>query len=136
MHSRQARAIAQRVHLHHHEGDGAPLLRHIERVVRNTPAEARTVAWLHEALACGAVSEQELLMAGLSDDELRALRLVSQPPFTGVESVYLLGHMELIACAAGYAGHLARLVQIADLRDRCRRPHPLYERALARLLAA
>jgi hypothetical protein len=141
MQSRQARALARRVHVHDRERDGSPLLRHIERVVRATPAEARPVAWLHEALERGAVSEQDLLMAGLSEDELRALRLVSHPPFAA-DSAYL-SRVELIARAAGYAGHLARLVQIADARDRCWHPHarpdgwsPPYERALARLLGA
>jgi hypothetical protein len=140
--SRQARAVAQRVHVHDHEGDGSPLLLHIARVARAAPAEARPVAWLHEALERGAVSEQELLMAGLSEDELRALRLVSGPLLAGADHVYL-GRMELIARAAGYGGHLARVVKIADLRDRCLHPivrpdgwSPPYERALARLLSA
>lgn len=140
MQSRQARAVAHRVHVHDQERDGSPLLLHIERVARAAPAEARPVAWLHEALERGAVSEQELLMAGLSDDELRALRLLTHPPLAGADGPYL-GHVDLIARAAGYGGHLARLVKIADLGDRCRHPHvradgwsPPYERALARLL--
>ena len=34
------------------------------------------MAWLHEALEWTVVSEQELLTNGLSDDQLRALRLL------------------------------------------------------------
>ena len=75
----QARSIAERLHLGDSDLDGAPMLAHIRRVARATPEEARTVAWLHEALESGAVNEETLLEAGLDDDQLRALRLLSRP---------------------------------------------------------
>ena len=120
-----AHAIARRVHAAEREEDGAPVLRHIARVAIRTPAEARAVAWLHEALESAAVTEHELLGYGLDEEELRALRLLSRPTHSRSVSVYL-AHVELIACAAGRSGSLARMVKIADLED-----HSLHPRARA-----
>lgn len=132
-------AIARPLHAGHREEGGSPVLRHIGRVARATPAAARAVAWLHEALESGVVTEHELLVEGLGDDELRALRLLARTTDTRSERVYL-AHVDLIARAAGYSGELARLVKIADLEDRCRHPRvhpdgwsPPYERAIGRL---
>jgi hypothetical protein len=96
------------------------------------------VAWLHEALEWTVVPEQELLGNGLTDDELRALRLLHR---TGSRSERAyLAHLRLIASAAGRSGHLTRLVKTADLEDRCRHPRvradgwsPPYARGLALL---
>jgi hypothetical protein len=136
---KRAMAIARRLHAGHREEDGSPVLRHIARVARATPAEGRAVAWLHEALESGVVTEHWLLAEGLADDELRALRLLARMTDTRSERVYL-AHVELVARAAGHSGALARLVKIADLEDRCRHPRvradgwaPPYERALGRL---
>lgn len=136
METARARAIAERLHRGHRQEDGALLLDHVRRVALATCPEARSVAWLHEALAVVAVTEHELLMAGLTDDELRALRLLSPGSDSRSEAAYF-GHLELIACAAGLSGRLARLVKTADLHDRCLHPHvrrdgwsPSYRRAL------
>ena len=138
----QARSIAERLHLGDRDLDGAPMLEHIRRVARATPDEARTVAWLHEALESGAVNEETLLEAGLDDDQLRALRLLSRPAWPRSDSGYM-AHIELIACATGHSGRLARTVKIVDLRDRVAHPRaqpdnwlPPYARALRRLLSA
>jgi hypothetical protein len=135
----RARAIARRVHAAEREEGGAPLLRHIARVAIRTPAEARAVAWLHEALESANVTEHELLGYGLVEEELRALRLLSRRTHSRSVEVYL-AHVELIACAAGHSGRLARMVKIADLEDRRRHPRvradgwsPPYELALRRL---
>jgi hypothetical protein len=135
----RARAIARRVHAADREEGGAPLLRHISRVAARTPAEARAVAWLHEALESATVTEHELLACGLHEDELRALRLLTRPTHSRSTQVYL-AHVEFIARAAGRSGHLARTVKIADLADRCLHPRvradgwsPPYELALKRL---
>jgi hypothetical protein len=85
------------------------------------PAEARTVAWLHEALEWTAVAEQELLANGLTNDELRALRLLHCTHDSHSDRDYL-AHLYLIARAAGSSGGLARLVKIADLEDRSLHP--------------
>jgi hypothetical protein len=135
----RAMATARRLHAGHREEGGSPVLRHIGRVARAAPAEARAVAWLHEVLESGVVTEQELLAEGLGDDELRALRLLARMTDTRSEPAYL-AHIELIARAAGRSGELARSVKIADLEDRCRHPRvradgwsPPHERALGRL---
>jgi hypothetical protein len=135
----RARAIARRVHMADREESGAPLLRHIARVVARTPAEARAVAWLHEALESPGVTEHELLGYGLDEEELRALRLLTRQTRSRSTQVYL-AHVELIARAAGRSGRLARTVKLADLEDRRLHPRirpdgwaPPYELALRRL---
>jgi hypothetical protein len=136
----RARAIAGRLHAGDREDDGTPVLRHVARVARATPDDARVVAWLHEALESARITEQELLAEGLSGEELRALRLLSRLSDSRSDLVYL-AHVELIARAAGRSGQLARAVKIADLEDRRRHPRlrpdgwaPPYARALGRLL--
>jgi hypothetical protein len=103
------------------EEDGTPTLEHVRRVAQMVPAEARPVAWLHELLESTTVTEQELLMEGLTRDELRALRLLRRTNQARSDGVYL-AHLELIAQAAGESGRLARIVKIADLEDRCLYP--------------
>jgi hypothetical protein len=136
----RARALAERLHAGDREPDGTPRLGHIQRVAFATPPEARAVAWLHEALEIGAVSERELLEHGLGTEELRALRLLNRSRASNSDPAYL-AHLELVMHAAGRAGQLARMVKIADLQDR--RHHPLvraggwsppYSRGLAMLL--
>jgi hypothetical protein len=117
----RAQLIAERLHADDCEEDGTPLLEHIRRVARLVDADARAVAWLHEALERTAVTEHELLMEGLDSEELRALRLLQRTHDSRLDRVYL-AHLDLIARAAGRAGRLARLVKIADLQDRCLHP--------------
>ena len=100
------------------------------------------MAWLHEVMEWTAVTERELLMAGLSSDELRALKLLNRQTDSRSDRVYL-AHLDLIAHATGRSGRLAREVKTADLRDRCLHPHvrrggwsPPYARALQLLLEA
>jgi hypothetical protein len=128
------------VHVGDREENGTPILPHVRRVAHMVPAEARAVAWLHEALESSAVTEQELLMDGLTTDELRALRLLDRSSDVRSDSVYL-AHLELLGRAAGRSGRLARMVKIADLADRCLHPRvrpdgwsPPYAAALDRLL--
>ena len=142
MESERARAIAERVHLGDREEDGTPVIRHVQRVASTVTEEARAVAWLHEALEWTAVTERELLDAGLTSDELRALRLLNRTSHSRSDRRYL-AHLELIARAAGGSGRLARIVKTADLTDRCLHPHvrrdgwsPPYARALLLLLDA
>jgi hypothetical protein len=116
-----ARTLAEALHVGDREEDRTPLLQHIRRVARMVPPEARTVAWLHEALESTVVTEQERLMNGLTSDELRALRLLHRASNARSDGVYI-AHLELIARAAGRSGRLARAVKIADLEDRCLHP--------------
>jgi hypothetical protein len=132
----RARAIAERLHLGDREEDGTPVIRHVQRVASTVTEEARAVAWLHEVLEWTAVTERELLVAGLTSEELRALRLLNRTTDSRSDRSYL-AHLELIAHAAGGSGRLARIVKTADLRDRCVHPHvrcdgwsPPYARAL------
>jgi hypothetical protein len=117
----RAREFAESLHEGEREPDGTPLLAHVRRVARMVPAEARAVAWLHEAFESTSVSEQDLLMEDLTWDELRALRLLVRRNEARSDGIYM-ALLDLIARAAGWSGHLARLVTIADLEDRCRHP--------------
>jgi hypothetical protein len=121
METDDARVMAERLHMGDREDDGMPVIRHVRRVASRTPAEARSVAWLHEVLEFTAITEEKLLQEGLTGDELRALRLLHRTADTRSDRVYL-AHLELIARAAGRSGNLARMVKIADLEDRCLHP--------------
>ena len=142
MDASRAQAIAERIHADQLDEGGASILAHVRRVVLAAPAEARTIAWLHEALESGLVAESDLLAAGLSAGDLRALRLLSRSGDTRSDQSYL-AHVDSIALAPGRTGRLARAVKIADLEDRCHHPrtrvdgwHPPYRGALERLRAA
>jgi hypothetical protein len=133
----RARALAELLHR-----DDRALLAHIRRVARATPAEAHAVAWLHEALEASDVSEQTLLLEGLTTGELRAIRLLTAGIPTRSDDTYL-ARLAFIGRAAGRSGDLARLVKIADLRDRQRHPRrrgdgwsPPYAAGLRLLLAS
>lgn len=115
---------------------------HVRRVAAATPEFARPVAWLHEVLEWTRVEEEELLAEGMSDGELRALRLLTRTVGRSSESAYL-AHVTMIARADGPAGVVARTVKVSDLEDRLRHPGPgtggsrsRYERALRLILAA
>ncbi len=81
MRVRRARRIAERAHRGSLEASGDPVIAHVRRVAEAAPAFARAVAWLHEVLENSSVSEEELLAdgLGLTDEELRALRLLTRP---------------------------------------------------------
>jgi hypothetical protein len=118
----RARLLALRIHGGQLEPTGALLIAHVRRVALATPEFARQVAWLHEVLEWTSVAEQELLAAGLSEVELRALRLLNRSTARGSHEGYL-AHIEMIARAGGRAGTLARNVKLADLKDRIRHDH-------------
>jgi hypothetical protein len=140
METERARAIAERLHLGDREEDGTPVIGHVQRVASTVIEEARAVAWLHETLEWTAVTEQELLVAGLTSDELRALKLLNRTNDSHSDRRYL-AHLKVIARAVGGSGRLARIVKTADLKDRCLHPRvrcdgwsPPYARALQLLL--
>jgi hypothetical protein len=139
MRAAAARAIAERAHAGQVDPGREPLIDHVRRVVLASPRRARSVAWLHEVLEYTDMPEQELLAADLSDEELRALRLLSRPPGDRTLKGYM-GHVGRIAAANGLAGEVARDVKRADLEDRIEHPalradgwSPPYDHALALL---
>jgi hypothetical protein len=136
----RAELFAVRAHGGQLQPTGEPLIAHVRRVAAATPQFARPVAWLHEVLEWTSVSEEALLGEGVSDDELRALRLLTRTLARRSESGYL-AHATMIARAGGRAGSLARSVKVSDLNDRLRYPgpqgngsRPPYERALRLIL--
>jgi hypothetical protein len=64
---------------------------------------------------------RRILLAGLTSERLRALRLLNLKNHSQSDRGYL-AHLELIARSAGQSGRLARIVKLADLRDRCAHP--------------
>jgi (p)ppGpp synthase/HD superfamily hydrolase len=138
----RARLLALRFHGGQLEPAGGLLIAHVGRVALATPEFARPVAWLHEVIEWTSVAEQELLAAGVSEVELRALRLLNRSTARGSHEGYL-AHIEMIARAGGRAGTLARSVKLADLQDRIRHDHRQadgsrlpYEQALELILGA
>ncbi len=142
MTAQSARRLAERVHRGALDRYGSPLLEHVRRVAALVPREARTVAWLHEVLECSSMSAEELRGAGATDEELEAIALLTRNP--ELDAAAYEEHVARIAEAPGRAGELARIVKIADLRDRLseiERPgrgsaaRPPYRRALTLLRA-
>jgi hypothetical protein len=135
----RARRIAERGLQGSLEVSGTPVIFHVRRVAEASPVFARSVAWLHDVLEDASVSEEELLASGLTDDELRALRLLTRDRESRSVKHYLC-HISHIARSSGSAGEIARAVKRADLADRQRHPnrradgwHPPYQAALALL---
>jgi hypothetical protein len=138
----QAQLMATQAHRGQLHPTGEPLIAHVRRVAAATPEPARSVAWLHEVFEWTSVSEEKLLSYGASDDELRALRLLTRTLGGSSESGYL-AHIRMIARAGGPAGVFARMVKVSDLEDRLSHPgsgtsgsRPPYEGALRLILAA
>lgn len=135
----RARRIAERTLRGSLDASGKPVILHVRRVAKATPNFARSVAWLHEVLEYSSVSEEELLESGLTDEELRALRLLTRERDSRSAEQYL-SHISHIARSSGSAGEIARAVKRQDLADRERHPnrrpdgwHPPYQAALALL---
>jgi hypothetical protein len=136
----RARRIAERAYRGALEPTGEPVIAHVRRVAKASPVFARPVAWLHEVFEHSSIREEELLASGLTDEELRALRLLTRSTESRSEAGYL-AHIDLIARSSGSAGDLARIVKRLDLEDRLQHPHrradgwhPPYQLALELLL--
>jgi hypothetical protein len=97
------------------------VIAHVRRVARASPDSVRPVAWLHEVFEHSSIREEELLANGLTDEELRALRLLTRSSESRSEAGYL-AHIDLIVRASGPAGDLARIVKRVDLEDRLQHP--------------
>lgn len=140
MKAARASLIAEQAHRGTLEPNGETLIAHVRRVAKAAPGFVRSVAWLHEVFECSSVSEEELLAAGLTNEELRALRLLTRHTKSRSKANYL-AHIGLIARSSGRAGALARIVKRLDLADRLEHPrrradgwHPPYQLALELLL--
>jgi hypothetical protein len=140
--SARAKLLATWAHRGQRQPTGEPLIAHVSRVAEATPEPARPVAWLHEIFEWTSVPEEKLLAYGASDDELRAVRLLTRTVGRSSEAGYM-AHITTVARATGAAGVLARAVKVSDLEDRLRHPgrgtgvsRLPYERALALILAA
>ena len=135
----RARRIAERALRGSREPTGTPVIFHVRRVAEASPISARSVAWLHEVFEHSSVSEEVLLESGLTDEELRALRLLTRHGLSRSDEDYL-AHIRLIARASGSAGETARAVKRLDLADRKRHPnrradgwYPPYQAAISLL---
>ena len=138
----RARRIAERAHGGSVDPNGEPVIAHVSRVAKASPESARPVAWLHEVFERSSIREEELMAIGLTDEELRALRLLTRSTEARSEASYL-AHTGLIARSEGPGADLARTVRRVDLEDRMQHPrrradgwHPPYQLALELLLAA
>lgn len=132
-----ARRLAERAHARITEPNGRPAIEHVRRVAETVPLFARRVAWLHDALEWTALREEDLRSAGLDEEEIAAIQLLTREE-GGSDDGTFLAHVRAIAGAPGRAGRIARAVKRMDMVDRSRTPRdpgarwiPPYERALA-----
>jgi hypothetical protein len=107
-----ARDAAHELHGRQRNRFGEPVFDHVARVQAAVPAEARTVAWLHDVLEGSPVTCDELRARGLTAVEVEALELLTHAPTESYKS-----YVGRIARAGGPAGRLARAVKLADLDD-------------------
>jgi hypothetical protein len=107
-----ARALAHTIHTGQRTRHGATMSEHVERVGSAVPESARAVALLHDVLERSASVLATLLASGLTELEAGALDLLT--PAAG--ETYEL-HVLRIAAERGPAGHMARIVKIADVDD-------------------
>lgn len=107
-----AAKIARDSHGAQRDRFGEPVIEHVERVAAAVPADALTIALLHDVLERTDVTVQDLLRHGLTSTELAALRLLTRPADESFE-VQVLS----IEHAPGPEGRLARSVKLADLDD-------------------
>ena len=91
---------------------GEPVIEHVERVAAAVPADALTIALLHDVLERTDVTLGDLLRHGLTSTELAALRLLTRQADESFEL-----HVLTIEHASGPEGRLARSVKLADLDD-------------------
>jgi (p)ppGpp synthase/HD superfamily hydrolase len=133
----QAVEIAARAHAGHNDRYGEPELLHVLQVTVSVAAEARVVAALHDVLEDSDLTADDLLEMGLSEVELEAVLLLTRPEDDPYDE-----YIERIVTAEGEAGHLARIVKMADLQNNLSRLTPehedrreRYENAIRRLEA-
>jgi len=107
-----ARNIAHSIHGDQRDRSGGLLVDHLERVAAAVPAEARSVAFLHDALEHSDTQASELEREGLAPVELAALKLLTRESGESFEI-----HALRIAYASGVQGRLARAVKLADIDD-------------------
>ncbi len=131
----EARGVAERAHRGQVEPSGAPYIDHVRRVAASVPAEAASVAWLHDVLEWTGLTDDDPALAGLAPHERRALLLLTR--HGGDDDDRFLSHLRDISVAPGAAGEIARAVKGADMEDRMRLPRdpnaawrPPYRRAL------
>ena len=136
MPTEEAREIAERAHRGQVEPSGRPFIEHVRRVAASVPAEAASVAWLHDVLEWTEVAEDDPALAHLAPHERVALALLTR--HGGDDDARFLSHLWGITVAPGAAGEIARAVKRADMQDRLHHPRapgaawrPPYTRALA-----
>jgi hypothetical protein len=104
--------VARRAHADQLSRSREPMIDHVERVARGVPADARAVAYVHDVLERSTWTVGDLRAHGLTEAELRVLKLLSRGPDESYEA-----HVMRIASARGPSGQMARAIKLADLDD-------------------
>jgi hypothetical protein len=107
-----ARNIAYARHGERRNAAGEPIVQHLERVAASVPAEAKTVAYLHDVLEHSDASIADLEAEGVTPVELEAVELLTRDPDESFQA-----HTLRITYAKGPEGRLARTVKLADIDD-------------------
>jgi hypothetical protein len=81
-----ARNIAYARHDERRNAAGEPIVQHLERVAASVPAEAKTVAYLHDILEHSDASIADLEAEGVTPVELEAVELLTRDPDESFEA--------------------------------------------------
>ena len=103
-----ARNIAYARHGERRNAAGEPIVQHLERVAASVPAEAKTVAYLHDVLEHSDASIADLEAEGVTPVELEAVELLTRDSDESFEA-----HTLRITYAKGPEGRLARTVKLS-----------------------
>jgi hypothetical protein len=117
----RAEEIACRAHGDSVDRLGLPDIEHVRQVAESVSANARAVGWLHDTVEDTAVTLKQLEAAGLSPDEVDAIRLLTRDKER--DATYMDG-IRRIADAPGLGGWIARQVKYADNHDNRHRQAP------------
>jgi hypothetical protein len=107
-----ARSVAYYSHTDMRDSAGGLVVEHVARVAAAVPDVAGAVAWLHDLTTTDLGSVERLRAEGLTDMELAALTILQRGSDESYEA-----HVLRVAHAPGPAGHVARLVKLAELDD-------------------
>ncbi len=97
--------IAKKAHQGQKDKAGGEYIRHPMTVAAAVPEECRVIAILHDVLEDSAITEDELLKAGISKENVEAVRCLTKP-----EDMDYFTYIRRVKDNA-----LAKMVKLADL---------------------
>lgn len=134
---KSAEGIAEFAHATQKRRDGQPYMTHIREVVDGVSSpEAKMVAYLHDTMEDGGITEKEMRAEGIPERVIEAVNALTRPPPAEQRMTYQEYIEQIVK-----PNELARQVKISDLRSNLKNNDNAgqvkrYERALKTLLDA